>query len=91
MKRLTKTMVSSVIAASCLMVARVALAYTAEDSGLTTAAAALYGQDSGVQSDITAIVGGAINAVLGLIGTFFLALIIYSGSLWMTLYPRASN
>jgi hypothetical protein len=85
MKRLTKTVLSSVTVASCLVLARVALAYYSPDeSGLTTAASALYGQGSGVQSDISDIVGAAVNAVLGLVGAFFLVLIIYSGSLWMT-------
>ena len=85
MKPLTKTALTSFVAVTCLAAARVALAtYSAEESGLTVAASALYGEDSGVSSDLISIVGGAINAVLSLVGTFFLILIIYSGSLWMT-------
>jgi len=54
--------------------------------GLEETAGSEGGQASGVGriSGLSTLVGGVINAVLGLVGVIFFVLMIYAGFLWMT-------
>ncbi len=42
------------------------------------------GYDTSAKADITLMVGTVIRSLLGIVGTLFMALIIYAGVIWMT-------
>jgi len=54
--------------------------------GLEEVAGSPGGQTSGVGriSGLSTLIGGVINAILGLVGVVFFVLMIYAGFLWMT-------
>lgn len=55
----------------------------ADDSGLS-ATGNKAGYDSGLTPDPAVIIGGVIQAILGLLGIVFLAFMIYAGITWLT-------